>query len=81
MVVLAALLTLVGVVLIALNARKLISDWPRLTPVHNVDTAWVQIYLGLALLVVAWFIVTDPARTLREQSTQIVVNPEAGSGR
>ncbi|HVU35003.1 MAG TPA: hypothetical protein VHE61_16330 [Opitutaceae bacterium] len=62
----AALLLLGGITLVVFNARKLISDWPRPKPRHNVDLAWIQVYLGLALIVVAWFIGADPARALRE---------------
>ncbi len=55
-----------GLSLVVFNGRKLISDWPRPKPVHNVDLAWIQVYLGLAMIVAAWFIFDDPSRVLRE---------------
>jgi hypothetical protein len=70
------LLALTGLVLIVINARKLISDWPRLKPVHNVDVAWVQIYLGLVLIGVAWVIATRPGQALNE-STTFYLSPNA----
>ena len=77
---LAAVLALAigGLVLITLNARKLIADWPRLKPLHNVDLAWVQIYFGCVLLVVAWFIATDPAHKLTE-STRVYTPDDASA--
>lgn len=60
------LLVVGGLVLLVINGRKLISDWPRPKPVHNVDLAWIQVYLGLGLLVVAWVIGRNPARVLFE---------------
>ncbi|PTX91719.1 hypothetical protein [Opitutus sp. ER46] len=79
-------LTVGGLALIGVNGRKLLSDWPRPKPVHNVDLAWIQVYLGLALLVVAYLVVTDPARVLFEPTPTPVAaeamdNPAASSGR
>jgi hypothetical protein len=76
MLVLAAIFIFAGLALITINARKLISDWPRLKPVHNVDAAWIKVYLGLTLIGIAWYLVGDPGRTWREQSTVIQMNPE-----
>jgi hypothetical protein len=65
-----------GLGLIGVNGRKLASDWPRPKPRHNVDLAWIQVYLGLALLVIAWIVATDPARKLIEPTPQMV-SPDA----
>lgn len=58
-----------GLVLIVVNGRKLLSDWPRPKPVHNVDLAWIQVYIGAALIVLAWIYATDPTRKLREPTS------------
>lgn len=50
------LLVIYGVVLIAYNTRRLMGDWQRTRVRHSVDLAFVQIYLGLVLIGVAWFV-------------------------
>lgn len=52
----SALLLLYGVALIALNLRRLFADWKRTRVRHSVDAAFIQIYLGLVLIGVAWFV-------------------------
>ncbi len=70
-------LAAVGLVLVVLNGRKLLSDWPRQKPVHNVDLAWIQVYLGVALIVLAWMVATDPTRKLREPTSFTPTSEEA----
>lgn len=69
-------LSIGGLLLVVLNGRKLISDWPRPKPVHNVDLAWIQVYFGIACLVVAWIVATDPARKLFDP-TPTMATPES----
>lgn len=76
MKIIIALLVIAGVVLVAINAVKLISDWPRPKPRHNVDLAWIQVYFGLALLGAAWYFAADPARQLQEPTPIPVRNEE-----
>ncbi len=61
-----------GLALVFFNGRKLIRDWPLPKPRHNVDLAWIQVYVGLAALVVAWFLATDPARKLIDPTPEQV---------
>lgn len=75
----AAVLVLAGLVLIVLNARKLISDWPRLKPIHNVDVAWVKIYFGLTLVLAAWYIVGNPAKILSDRITPVMMNEDTAA--
>lgn len=74
-----AVLAVSGVALVILNGRKLISDWPRPRPVHNVDAAWIKVYLGLGLICAAWFIARDPLQKLREPTPLPVAAPEEGA--
>lgn len=74
--VVVALLVVAGATLIVLSARKLIEDWPRLKPVHNVDRLWVQVYVGLTLFVIAWFLATDPTHKLREKVPSMPLPPD-----
>ena len=46
-------LLLYGVALIAFNTRRLLADWKRSRVRHNVDLAFIQIYLGAVLIGVA----------------------------
>lgn len=71
------LLVACGLVLIVFNGRKLLSDWPRPKPVHNVDLAWIQVYIGAALIVLAWIFATDPTRKLREPTSFTPTTEEA----
>lgn len=50
------LLLLYGVVLIVFNGRRLISDWKRTRTRHSVDLAFIQVYLGIVLICIAWFV-------------------------
>ena len=72
-----ALLVAGGGALIAVNIRKLVNDWPRMKPRHNVDVAFVQIYLGVVLLTLAWIIATDPSQKFREARSPVMVSPDA----
>jgi MFS family permease len=47
----ALILAGIGIVVPAL--LRLIDDWPRLKPVHNVDRAFAQVMLGLIVLSLA----------------------------
>ena len=47
----ALILAGIGIVVPAL--LRLIDDWPRLKPVHNVDRAFAQVMLGLMILSLA----------------------------
>jgi len=49
----------IGLLLIAINAKKLLGDWRRMKPRHNVDLAFIQIILGVILLAVAWYVGRD----------------------
>jgi hypothetical protein len=49
-----------GLALIVINAIKLVSDWRRMKPKHNVDLAFIQIILGIILLAVAWYLNRGP---------------------
>jgi drug/metabolite transporter (DMT)-like permease len=42
-----------GMAIVIPAARRLISDWPRMKPRHNVDVAFVQIIFGISILWVA----------------------------
>jgi hypothetical protein len=75
--VMLAVLVACGGALIAVNTRKLMNDWPRMKPRHNVDVAFVQIYLGVVLLTLAWIIATDPSQKFREARSPVVVSPDA----
>jgi drug/metabolite transporter (DMT)-like permease len=46
-------LIIAGMAIVIPAARRLISDWPRMKPRHNVDVAFVQIMFGIAMLWVA----------------------------
>ena len=70
--VVAVLLVLAGLTSVIINGRKLISDWPRPKPRHNVDVAWIQVYLGVAAVLVAWALVRNPAHWLFEPIPQVV---------
>jgi hypothetical protein len=73
------LLSLGGLAVIVHNGRKLISDWPRPKPRHNVDRAWIQVYLGLAALVIAWIAATNPAHALFEPAPMPVSGEAAAA--
>lgn len=74
-----AVLVIAGLGLVIWNGRKLISDWPRPKPRHNVDVAWIQVYVGLAALVLAWILIRNPARLLFEPTPQLVAAPAGAS--
>jgi 4-hydroxybenzoate polyprenyltransferase len=46
-------LILIGLVIVVPATLRLASDWPRMKPQHNVDLAFVQIAVGIAVLWVA----------------------------
>ena len=46
-------LILVGIATMLPAGRRLIEDWPRMKPRHNVDLAFVQIGFGVVVLCIA----------------------------
>ncbi len=78
--VIGGVLAAAGVGLVVYNGRKLVSDWPRPKPRHNVDLAWIQVYFGLAAVALAWVVVRDPARALLEPTPQVMSAESAERG-